>query len=291
MKPRIGEVWRGRAFGAPVAPRRGTARTSRGQLRHASDERDEGRGRQAKRVVVYDLHDVLVPYERAWLWQKALVDRVAARAAQGTSTETAAGAAAGADVGYAILLQHEPVYTLGEGSTTDNLKFDMDAPPHPIHRTERGGEVTYHGPGQLVMYPILDLKMLRPDLHWYLRQLEETIIYSLEMVSGIEAGRIDGLTGVWVDNRKIAAIGIRATKWVSYHGIALNVTTDLAPFGHIVPCGIKDDDKEVTSVAREVHGDDGFLLDEYAEGLVEGLGEALDVELQVEVVQNLDWLE
>jgi len=237
---------------------------------------------------VYDLHDVLVPYERAWLWQKALVDRVAARAAQGKSTETAAGAAAAADVGYAILLQHEPVYTLGEGSTTDNLKFDMDAPPHPIHRIERGGEVTYHGPGQLVMYPILDLKMLRPDLHWYLRQLEETIIYSLEMVSGIEAGRIDGLTGVWVDNRKIAAIGIRATKWVSYHGIALNVTTDLAPFGHIVPCGI--DDKEVTSVAREVHGDDGFLVDEYAEGLIEGLGEALDVELQVEVVQNLDWL-
>ena len=114
------------------------------------------------------------------------------------------------------MLQHEPVYTLGEGSTTDHLKFNMDEPPHPIHRIERGGEVTYHGPGQLVMYPILNLRMLQPDLHWYLRQLEEMIIYSLETVSGIEAGRIDGLTGVWVDNRKIAAIGIRATKWVSY---------------------------------------------------------------------------
>jgi lipoyl(octanoyl) transferase len=214
---------------------------------------------------VYDLHDVIVPYERAWRWQKALVDRVAAEATSLTNT-----------IGYVILLQHEPVYTLGEGSTTEHVKFDMERPPHPIHRIERGGEVTYHGPGQLVMYPILNLRRLQPDLHWYLRQLEETIIYSLDNVSGIAGERIDGLTGVWIGNRKVAAIGIRATKWVSYHGIALNVTTDLEPFGYIVPCGI--DDKEVTSVRREVQGDDGLLLTEYAHGLIEGLAVSFDID-------------
>jgi lipoyl(octanoyl) transferase len=242
------------------------------KLAHASISTPSSSGLPRKRVYVYDLHDVVVPYEQAWLWQKELVDQLASRGA-GANPQPAE------NVGYAILLQHEPVYTLGEGSTTEHVKFDMDAPPHPIHRIERGGEVTYHGPGQLVMYPILDLKMLQPDLHWYLRQLEEMIIYSLETVSGIEAGRIDGLTGVWVRNRKVAAIGIRATKWISYHGIALNVTTDLEPFGHIVPCGIKDEDKEVTSVSRELDGDNGFLLAEYAEGLMEGLGESLGLDV------------
>jgi lipoyl(octanoyl) transferase len=239
-----------------------------------------------KRVVVYDLHDTVVPYERAWAWQRALVDKVITEAScTGTLPPKA-------NVGYAILLQHDPVYTLGEGSTTDNLKFDMDAPPHPIHRIERGGEVTFHGPGQLVLYPILNLKMLKTDLHWYLRQLEEVIIHSMETVSGIKAGRIDGLTGVWIDNRKVAAIGIRATKWVTYHGIALNVVTDLAPFEHIVPCGIKDEDKEVTSIARELGGEDGFLMTEYSEGLMEGLTElfGLDV-VQMDGYAALEALE
>jgi lipoyl(octanoyl) transferase len=224
-------------------------------------------------VIVYDLHDTVVPYEQAWGWQRALVDLVVTEASSGDISQPEAG------VGYAILLQHDPVYTLGEGSTTDNLKFDMDAPPHPIHRIERGGEVTFHGPGQLVLYPILNLKLLKTDLHWYLRQLEEVIIRSLDTVSGIEAGRIDGLTGVWVENRKVAAIGIRATKWVTYHGIALNVVTDLSPFGHIVPCGIKDEGKEVTSIARELGGDDGFLMAEYSEGLMEGLAESFGLEV------------
>ncbi len=239
-----------------------------------------------KRVVVYDLHDTVVPYERAWGWQRALVDMVVTDASSGGTLQPKA------DVGYAILLQHDPVYTLGEGSTTDNLKFDIEAPPHPIHRIERGGEVTFHGPGQLVLYPILNLKMLKTDLHWYLRQLEEVIIRSLDTVSGIEAGRINGLTGVWIENRKVAAIGIRATKWVTYHGIALNVVTDLAPFGHIVPCGIRDEDKEVTSIARELGGDDGFLMEEYSEGMMEGLAESFGLEVvQVDGRAALEALE
>jgi hypothetical protein len=100
-------------------------------------------------IVVYDLHDVLVPYDLAWKWQKALVDRVVSRATSPTDENA---------LGHVIVLQHSPVYTLGEGSTTKHVKFDMNMPPHPIRRIERGGEVTFHGPGQLVMYPILNLK-------------------------------------------------------------------------------------------------------------------------------------
>ncbi|EFJ49466.1 hypothetical protein VOLCADRAFT_59336, partial [Volvox carteri f. nagariensis] len=147
-----------------------------------------------------------------------------------------------------LLLQHPPVYTMGAGSTTDNLRFPPGSPPIPLFRTERGGEVTYHGPGQLVMYPILDLQALKPDLHWYLRQLEEVVIRALDLVSGLKGERLEGLTGVWVEGAKVAAIGVRAKKWVSYHGLALNVVTDLAPFSRIVPCGISD--RPVTSVRQ-----------------------------------------
>lgn len=99
---------------------------------------------------------------QAWTWQKELVAASCSRVAPGEDT--------------VLLLQHPPVYTLGAGSTTDHLKFDPASPPHPLHRTERGGEVTYHGPGQLVLYPIMNLKMHTPDLHWYLRNLEEVVI-------------------------------------------------------------------------------------------------------------------
>eukprot|EP00889_Picochlorum_renovo_P003890 jgi/Picre1/30920/NNA_006279.t1 len=183
------------------------------------------------------MHDRVVPFEEGWRWQKALVE------------ETISG---GTDLlGSLIILQHDPVYTLGEGSTLDNLRFDVDNPPHPLFRIERGGEVTYHGPGQLVMYPILNLKLLQTDLHWYLRNLEQIIIACLENVSGITADRIQGLTGVWVGNQKVAAIGIRATKWVTYHGLALNVTTNIDEFECIIPCGIED--KSVTSVHHILH--------------------------------------
>ncbi len=111
-----------------------------------------------------------------------------------------------------FLLQHPPTYTLGAGSTVDNLKFSQSDSPLPLFRVERGGEVTYHGPGQLVMYPILNLQRHQPDLHWYLRNLEEVVIRALEEVSGLRGERIPGLTGVWVDGHKVAAIGVRAKK-------------------------------------------------------------------------------
>lgn len=136
-----------------------------------------------------------------------------------------------------LLLEHPPTYTLGQGADPRFLKFDLTSPPATVYRIERGGEVTYHGPGQLVGYPILNLRRHRQDLHWYLRQLEEVIIRAIAGY-GLSGERIDGLTGVWVDGYKVAAIGIKVSRWITMHGFALNVCPDMSGFDAIVPCGI-----------------------------------------------------
>jgi lipoyl(octanoyl) transferase len=146
-----------------------------------------------------------------------------------------------------LLVEHPGVYTLGQGSTVEHLKRPEAALPYPLLRTERGGEVTHHCPGQLVGYPILNLKQHRPDLHWYLRQLEEVLIQTLAQF-GLRAGRQAGLTGVWVGDHKLAAIGIKVSRWVTMHGFALNICPDLVGFQAIVPCGIAD--KSVGSLAQ-----------------------------------------
>jgi len=141
-----------------------------------------------------------------------------------------------------LLLEHPHVITLGSGSHPEHVLLDADeraARGIELFETGRGGDVTYHGPGQLVGYPILDLKPDRCDLHRYLRDLEEALIVALAAF-GLDAGRKDGLTGVWVDDRKLAAIGVRVSSgWITSHGFALNVATDLSYFGAIVPCGIR----------------------------------------------------
>jgi lipoyl(octanoyl) transferase len=137
-----------------------------------------------------------------------------------------------------LLLEHPPVYTLGTGSSLEFVKFNADA-GYELHRSERGGEVTYHCPGQLVIYPILNLRRHQMDLHWYLRQLEEVVIRLLANYELI-AERIPGLTGVWLKDKKVAAIGIKVSRWVTMHGLAINVNNDLSGFEQIVPCGIKD---------------------------------------------------
>jgi lipoyl(octanoyl) transferase len=136
-----------------------------------------------------------------------------------------------------ILLEHPPVYTLGQGSSLEFLKFDPAESSHLLHRTERGGEVTYHCPGQLVGYPILNLKRHQPDLHWYLRQLEEVIIRVLALY-GLHGERLAGMTGVWVAGRKLAAIGIKVSRWITMHGFALNICPNLTGFEQILPCGL-----------------------------------------------------
>eukprot|EP00250_Pteridium_aquilinum_P015772 c22755_g1_i1 orf=166-1083(+) len=175
----------------------------------------------------YDLFDQCVPYLDAWMWQKAMVKNNIAAIQEGRDVNDAI-----------IILQHSPVYTMGTRSSEEYLLFDKDQPPCDLYRTERGGEVTYHGPGQLVMYPILNLRHYQMDLHWYLRSLEEVVIRALHSACAVDATRIKGLTGVWVGDEKVAAIGVRVSRWVTYHGLALNVTTDLSPFKRIVPCGI-----------------------------------------------------
>jgi lipoate-protein ligase B len=153
-----------------------------------------------------------------------------------------------------LLLEHPPVVTLGRGTRETSLPLDPESLRRrgiEVFEVERGGDVTYHGPGQLVGYPIFDLREHREDLHWYLRQLEEALIASLAGF-GIIGERNTGYTGVWTGGRKIASIGVHAKQWVTWHGFALNVTTELAAFDLIIPCGIPG--VVMTSVARELAG-------------------------------------
>jgi len=151
-----------------------------------------------------------------------------------------------------LLVEHPPVVTLGRSAKDAHLLVSgemLAARGIELFEVERGGDVTFHGPGQLVGYPIIDLKRHRQDLHWYLRQVEQALIDALAEI-GIPADRNPGLTGVWTAGRKIASIGVHARDWVTWHGFALNVTTDLSYFDLMVPCGIQA--VTMTSVEREL---------------------------------------
>lgn len=166
---------------------------------------------------------------------------------------------------YLLFCEHPHVYTLGKSGSAQNLLLDekgLEEKQAAYYKINRGGDITYHGPGQLVCYPILDLDNFFEDIHKYLRLLEEAIIKTLDHF-GVNAGRIEKLTGVWIDfenedtdsprnPRKICAMGVRSSRWVTMHGLALNVNTNLEYFGNIIPCGI--DDKAVTSMEKELEG-------------------------------------
>ena len=151
-----------------------------------------------------------------------------------------------------LLVEHPPVITLGRGFKAENLPTPPEflAAKHvEVHEIERGGDVTYHGPGQLVGYPILDLSEHKQDLHWYLRQIEAALIATLDSF-GLKGERDSRFTGVWIGGRKLASIGIHVKQWVTWHGFALNVTTDLSYFDLIVPCGIQG--VVMTSLQKEL---------------------------------------
>ena len=151
-----------------------------------------------------------------------------------------------------LFVEHEPVVTLGRGTKETSLPLSPEGIRErgvAVFEVERGGDVTFHGPGQLVGYPILDLTFHKQDLHWYLRAVEEALIDALASL-GIPAERNPGLTGVWTDGRKVASIGIHVKQWVTFHGFALNVSTDLDFFDLIVPCGIEG--VTMTSIVREL---------------------------------------
>ncbi len=177
-----------------------------------------------------------------------------------------------------LLLEHPRVITLGRSSSDSNLLISPDLLRQrgvEVHEVERGGDVTYHGPGQLVGYPIVDLARHKCDLHWYLRQLEEVLIRGLAGF-GIVGRRVEGYTGVWVEDRKIASIGVHVTRWVTYHGFALNANTDLTDFDLIVPCGI--DAVQMTSIQKETAQPCDIAA--VADRIADSFGEVFDVAIQ-----------
>jgi lipoyl(octanoyl) transferase len=176
-----------------------------------------------------------------WLGRVAFSDALAMQ----ERIVTEMGGTGGGDV--LLLLEHEPVYTIGRTPDRSSLR-DAAHLPHPVVEINRGGQATYHGPGQLVGYPLLDLHRFGRDLHRYLRMLEEALIVTLGDF-GVGARRREGLTGVWVGDRKIASIGVGVRRWITMHGFALNVCGELTAFQQITPCGIAG--VEMTSVERE----------------------------------------
>ncbi|MEX2466158.1 MAG: lipoyl(octanoyl) transferase LipB [Gemmatimonadota bacterium] len=196
------------------------------------------------------------------------LDAMPYEAALEVQAEAVAARRAGRIPDTLFLVEHPHVITLGSSAREAHVLADADERARRgigLFETGRGGDVTYHGPGQLVAYPILDLKPDRKDLHGYLRDLESVVMEVVERY-GVQAERSDGQTGVWTRGGKIAAIGVRVSSgWITSHGLALNVATDLSYFDTIVPCGIAD--RDVTSLAREVGKDVG--IDEVADVLVE----------------------
>jgi len=211
---------------------------------------------QNRVIEVQDLG--LSPYEPTWAYQEKLLASTLVLKTQNRQAAEV-GCSLQPTPNYLLLCEHPPVYTLGKSGKPEHLLLDeAGLADHgaTFHRINRGGDITYHGPGQLVGYPILDLDNFFTDIHRYLRLLEEAIILTLADY-GLRAGRIAGLTGVWLDfeegapnPRKICAMGVKCSRWVTMHGFALNINTDLTYFGHIVPCGIID--KAVTSLQQEL---------------------------------------
>ena len=227
-------------------------------------------------IILKDLG--LIDYKEAWDYQESLFNELTALKLQRRESEGQASE----PKHYFLFCEHPHVYTLGKSGEMANLLINNETLKkknisfYPINR---GGDITYHGPGQVVGYPILDLDFFFTDIHKYLRLIEETIIRTLSDL-GIEAGRKEGATGVWLDAqdprkaRKICAIGIRCSRWITMHGFAFNVNTDLDLFNFIVPCGINDG--AVTSMQKEL----GYEvdMDNVRSNIKEHFGELFDAE-------------
>lgn len=206
-----------------------------------------------KRVEFRDLGRM--DYQKAWDYQETIFAETVALKIKNRNLTQAEQILT---PNFLFFVEHPHVYTLGKSGKPENLLLDesgLEKHQASYYKINRGGDITYHGPGQLVGYPILDLDNFFTDIHKYLRLLEEAIILTLADY-GVVAGRIDGLTGVWLDHikqenpRKICAMGVKSSRWVTMHGFAFNLNVDLSYFGHIIPCGI--DDKAVTSLHLEL---------------------------------------
>ena len=231
------------------------------------------------------IHLGLVDYKKAWDYQETLFNTViniklANRDRPALRQEPTPN--------FLIFCQHPHVYTLGKSGDQGNLLLDergLSRHQASFYKINRGGDITYHGPGQIVGYPIFDLDNFFTDIHKYLRMLEEAVIRTLKQY-GLEGGRIPGLTGVWIDHieqknpRKICAIGVKTSRWVTMHGFALNVHTDLQYFDHIIPWGI--DDKAVTSLSAELGRP--VDMESVEKHLKDSLRDIFDIDLQEQQV-------
>ncbi|MFK7934154.1 MAG: lipoyl(octanoyl) transferase LipB [Saprospiraceae bacterium] len=210
-----------------------------------------------QRVIFQDLGQM--PYKEAWEYQQRLHDEVKAKKLSNRKLEPT-DPTYQSYAHYLLFCDHPPVYTLGKSGSLDNLLLNeqqLAEQGFTFYKINRGGDITYHGPGQIVGYPIFDMDLFFTDIHKYVRYLEEAVILTLRDY-GIESTRMKGYTGVWLmENeyeplRKICAIGVHLSRWVTMHGFAFNVQPNLSHFNNIIPCGIKDDDKTVTSLEQEL---------------------------------------
>lgn len=201
-----------------------------------------------------------ISYQKAWDYQHELQDATIATKRQNWEREKQ-GEAKLPTRHYLLFCEHNPVYTLGKSGSTNHLLLDetgLREKGIEFFKINRGGDITYHGPGQITGYPIFDLDEFFTDIHKYVRYLEEAVIRTIAEYGITDGFRIKGYTGVWLPEkdgqpkRKICAIGVRLSRWVTMHGFAFNVNTDLGYFRHIVPCGIDEGDKDVTSLAAEL---------------------------------------
>ena len=201
-------------------------------------------------VIVHDIG--LIDYQEAWDFQEELF-----KATVDLKISNRKGSSEKRTSNHLLFCEHPHVYTLGKSGKASHLLLnekELQDKNAIFYKINRGGDITYHGPGQIVAYPILDLEQFFTDIHKYMRLLEEAVIRTISAY-GLKGGRIDGMTGVWLDagttkERKICALGVKASRWVTMHGIGFNVNTDLDYFSNIVPCGIEE--KAVTSMKKEL---------------------------------------
>lgn len=235
---------------------------------------------ELKNNTVFFKHLGLIDFKEAWDFQTSVFNKIIETKISNRSLPTEEKKRT---ENFILFCEHPHVYTLGKSGLKENLltnEESLKAKQATFYEINRGGDITYHGPGQIVGYPILDLDNFFTDIHKYMRCLEEAVIRTLQKY-GLQAGRMNGLTGVWIDYedekkaRKICAMGVKTSRWVSMHGFALNINTDLSYFKNIIPCGIVN--KEVTSLSEEL----GEKLDmkKVEEELLKNLSEVFEMKI------------
>ena len=221
---------------------------------------------------LYDLSSKTVSYEHVWRIQKLLVETL--HLSKNSPLELSDAL---------VITQHPSTYTLGKGASIENIKFRSNNESE-IFRIERGGEVTWHGPGQLVLYPILDLHRHKKDLRWYMRSLEQVVINTLHKLHEV-GERNEVNAGVWIKNQKIAAVGVTASRWITMHGLAFNICNDMSKFDSIVPCGISKPGYGVCKLDQFIPG---ITFQEVKPLLLESFREVFQLDMEPHDVAGLD---